>query len=125
MTPSGRPHAKRTPAGPRPSPGRSTDVALDALGNPMRREIVTILREGPRSVGEIAARLPVSRPGVSKHLRVLERAELVTCEREGTRSVFRLDPTGFDRARVWLSAFWDDALARFALVAENTRGAGE
>lgn len=94
--------------------------ALGALGNPVRRAIVRMLAGGPRPVGAIAAELPVSRPAVSKHLRVLERARLVGFEREGNRNVFRLEAEGFESARRWLDAFWDEALARFALVAENT-----
>ncbi len=96
------------------------DEALEALGNPIRRQILTILAPGPRPVGEIAAQLPVSRPAVSKHLRLLQNAELVAFERSGNRNLFRLEAAGFDAAKVWLDAFWDEALARFALVAENT-----
>ncbi len=95
-------------------------LALDALGNETRRQIVRLLAPGPQPVGEIAAALPVSRPAVSKHLRQLEAAALVTCERQGTRNLYRLDRRGFDAARGWLDAFWDDALTRFALLAENT-----
>lgn len=96
------------------------DLALDALGNPVRREILRILAEAPSSVGAIAERLPVSRPAVSKHLVILEGAALVRHERSGTRNVYRLDPGGFGEARDWLETFWDDALRRFVLVAENT-----
>lgn len=97
-----------------------SERALDALGNPVRRQIIRILERGPQSVGAIAARLPVSRPAVSKHLRLLEAAELVAHDRDGNRNLFRLEPRGFEAARSWLASFWDDALARFALVAENT-----
>ena len=97
------------------------EKALDALGNPVRRRIVQILAPAPRPVGEIAKQLPVSRPAVSKHLRVLEDAGLVTYERDGNKNLFRLDPEGFRSARRWLDSFWDDALARFVLVAENTQ----
>lgn len=99
----------------------ATAEVFDALGNPVRREIMRLLAPGPRPVGEIAAALPVSRPAVSKHLRILQEAHLVAHEKQGTRNVFRLQRTGFDAAREWLEAFWDDALARFVLVAENTR----
>ena len=106
---------------PRTAPrGPSSDIALDALGNGTRRAIVRALAQGPKAVGEIATRLPVSRPAVSKHLRVLERAGLVRHESRGTKNVFRLERSGFDSARGWLDAFWDHALARFAMVAENT-----
>lgn len=99
--------------------------ALDALGNPIRRQIVHLLGGGPRPVGAIADTLPVSRPAVSAHLRVLEEAALVTFEKAGNRNLFRLRPEGFAAARDWLGAFWDDALIRFTLLAENTAPATE
>jgi len=92
---------------------------LDALGNPVRRRIVGMLARAPLSVGEIAAALPVSRPAVSKHLQVLERAALVAHDRSGNRNLFRLDRQGFEAARSWLDGFWDEALSRYALAAEN------
>ncbi len=95
--------------------------ALDALGSPVRRQILTLLSPGPQAVGAIAAQLPVSRPAVSKHLQILQRAKLVSCERRGNRSLFRLQAQGFDSARAWLNTYWDEALQRFAMVAENTR----
>ena len=95
-------------------------LALDALGSATRRQIMQILADGPRPVGRIAEALPISRPAVSKHLRLLERARLVAHERRGTESVFRLERAGFDAARDWLGSFWDEALARFVLAAENT-----
>lgn len=97
----------------------TADQAFEALGNPIRRELVRRLAGGPRSVGMLAADLPVSRPAVSKHLRLLRAAQLVECERQGTRSLFRLAPAGFDAARSWLESFWDEALERFASVAES------
>ena len=100
------------------------EATLDALGNPTRRRIVRLLAPGPKSVGEIAAALPVSRPAVSKHLRLLETAELVVHRSEGNRNVFQLHRSGFDAARQWLDQFWDDALARLTMVAENTSGEG-
>lgn len=100
------------------------EEVFDALGNPVRREIMRLLAPGPRPVGEIAAELPVSRPAVSKHLRILEDAKLVVHDKQGNRNVFRLHPAGFEAARQWLEAFWDDALARFTLVAENTSPRG-
>jgi len=95
---------------------------LDALGNPVRRQILALLSTGTKAVGKIAAELPVSRPAVSKHLQILERAELVSCQRQGNRSLFRLRAQGFADARSWLDAYWDEALGRFAMVAENTKG---
>ena len=97
---------------------------LDALGNPVRRNILRMLAPGPLAVGQIAAALPVSRPAVSKHLQILQEAALVTHDRDGTRHLFRLSPTGFQAARHWLDTFWDSALARFRLVAENLPGDG-
>ena len=94
--------------------------AFDALGNPTRREILTLLEVGPRTVGELAGQLPVSRPAVSRHLRLLEDAQLIATEAAGRTTVVRLSEAGFEAARAWLDAFWDDALARFKLVAENT-----
>jgi DNA-binding transcriptional ArsR family regulator len=97
------------------------EPALDALGNPVRRAILRILAAGPRAVGEIAVKLPVSRPAVSKHLRIMERAQLVTHDRRGNRNLFRLDPSGFGAARRWLDGFWDEALANFARLADTPR----
>lgn len=97
----------------------ATDRALDALGNPVRRRIVALLRDQPQAVGELAAQLPISRPAVSKHLRVLQSAALVEFTPDGTRNVFALKRDGFEAARDWLGDFWDDALARFRLAAEN------
>jgi DNA-binding transcriptional ArsR family regulator len=98
--------------------------ALDALGSPIRRQILALLSSGTKAVGAIAAELPVSRPAVSKHLRILESAALVSCQRDGNRSLFRLHAQGFADARSWLDAYWDEALGRFAMVAENTSELG-
>lgn len=109
------------PPKPRPKrPDIDAGAALDALGNDVRRDVLRLLHERPRTVGDLAAVLPVSRPAVSKHLRVLEAASLVAYDKDGTRSVYRVDIDGFSAARGFLDRFWDDALARFALVAENT-----
>src|SRR3972149_6456596 len=91
--------------------------AMDALGDPTRRAILERLRRGPRAVGELAARLPVSRPAVSQHLRVLEQAGLVRVRREGTRHLYSLNPRGFDELRAYFDRFWDDALAAFQAAA--------
>ena len=94
---------------------------LDALGDPTRRRVLELVREsGPTPVGAIAASLPVSRPAVSQHLRVLEGAGLVTSRRSGTRHLYVVEPDGLAALRLWLDAFWDDALARFARVAEGS-----
>lgn len=93
---------------------------FDALGNPHRRAIVELLAGHPRSVREIADELPISRPAVSRHLRVLDRAGLVTDERAGTRNLYRLQPEGAEAARTYLEEVWSQASARFRLFAENT-----
>jgi len=77
------------------------------------------LRNGPRPVGEIAAELPVSRPAVSQHLRVLEGAGLVTAEAQGTRRLYRIDHDGLAGLRAYLDSFWDGALAAFKAAAER------
>jgi DNA-binding transcriptional ArsR family regulator len=94
---------------------------LDALGDPTRRQIFELLRAGPRSVGELAGDLPVSRPAVSQHLRVLEDARLVTHRKNGTRHLYELDSAGVGVLRDWVAGFWNEALARFKAAAE-TRG---
>lgn len=97
---------------------------LDALGDSTRRQVFELLRGGPRSVGELAAELPVSRPAVSQHLRVLEDAGLVSHRRQGTRHLYELDPAGVGALRAWVDAFWNEALARFKERAD-TRGGTE
>jgi DNA-binding transcriptional ArsR family regulator len=92
---------------------------LDALGDPTRRQVFELLRAGPRSVGDLAVGLPVSRPAVSQHLRVLEEASLVTHRREGTRHLYELDTSGVMVLREWVDGFWSEALARFKAVAET------
>ena len=93
---------------------------LTALADPTRRAIFERLRSGPASVGELAGDLPVSRPAVSQHLATLKRAGLVRDRADGTRRVYRLDPTGLAALRAYLEAFWDEALASFAVAAEAT-----
>ena len=92
---------------------------LDALGDPTRRRIFELLRAGPRSVGELAGDLPVSRPAVSQHLRVLEDARLVTHRKNGTRHLYELDSAGVGVLREWVDGFWNEALARFKAAAET------
>jgi predicted transcriptional regulator len=93
--------------------------ALDALGNPVRRDILRALRVSPLSVGEIASKLPVSRPAVSRHLRLLDRAGLVESRAEGTRSVYAVRLQGLGPVRDFLDEFWDAALARLAQMASR------
>jgi DNA-binding transcriptional ArsR family regulator len=90
-----------------------------ALADPTREAIVHLLAEGERSVGEIAQHVPVSRPAVSKHLRLLEGAGLVRFRSEGTRNVYALDADALAALRDELDALWRTALARYGLVANN------
>jgi DNA-binding transcriptional ArsR family regulator len=91
---------------------------MDALGDGTRRLILERLRGGPRAVGELAAELPVSRPAVSQHLRVLKEAGLVTERRNGTRRLYRVDTDGLAEVRDYLDSFWTDVLAAFEVAAE-------
>ena len=93
---------------------------FDALGDPNRRAIVELLGSGGRSVREIADALPISRPAVSRHLRLLKDAGLVVEEPRGTRRIYRLHAEGVEAVQRYLSEVWGDAAARFRLVAENT-----
>jgi DNA-binding transcriptional ArsR family regulator len=103
-----------------PLAGLSGDP-FDALGDPNRRAIVEQLRAGDRSVRELADALPISRPAVSRHLRLLKRAGLVTDRPEGTRRLYSLHDRGIDAVREYLEAVWGEAAARFRIAAENTR----
>src|SRR5580658_9479457 len=87
--------------------------ALSALADPTRRHVMESLRSGPRAVGDIARGMPVSRPAVSQHLKVLKEAGLVTDRAEGTRRVYYIDPNGLGELRRWLDQFWDEALESF------------
>jgi len=89
------------------------DEAWTALGDPSRRAIVECLAERPRAVGELADRLPISRPAVSQHLRVLKEAGLVTDQVAGTRRIYRLDPAGVAALRDQLDTYWNRALAGY------------
>jgi DNA-binding transcriptional ArsR family regulator len=93
--------------------------ALLALADPTRRKVFEELRRGPRSVGKIAARMPVSRPAVSQHLRVLKQAGLVRDRAEGTRRVYFVDPLGLGAVRTWLDQFWTEALTSFQTEIEK------
>lgn len=94
--------------------------ALDALGDPNRRAIVQILSAGGRSVREIADELPISRPAVSRHLRLLKTAGLVDDRADGTRNIYELRSEGVDAVRAYFADVWENAATRFRLVAENT-----
>src|SRR5688572_14989489 len=92
----------------------AANAALNALGDPTRRIVFEQLARRPRSVGELASALPVSRPAVSQHLKVLKEAGLVVDEARGTRRVYRIDPRGLGPLRAWLDRFWTTNLAAFA-----------
>ena len=99
-------------------------TALAALGDPTRRAIFEQLGERPSAVGELAGRLPVSRPAVSQHLKVLKDAGLVVDERQGSRRVYRLDPDGIAELRDYLDRFWGSALASFKAGVERLEPQG-
>ena len=94
---------------------------FEALGDPNRRAILELLGEGGRSVGEVAEALPISRPAVSRHLRLLKEAGLVVEEAQGTRRIYRLQAQGVQAVQEYLVQVWGDAIARFRLMAENTQ----
>src|SRR3954451_8444358 len=93
--------------------------AFAALADPTRMAIVERLSRRPMSVGDLAEALPVTRPAVSQHLKVLKAAALVRDEAVGTRRIYRLDPAGLGEIRQWLDRFWDASLAAFAKAAEQ------
>ena len=92
---------------------------LDALGDPTRRAIFERLADRPSAVGELARELPVSRPAVSQHLKVLKDAGLVIDRPAGARRIYRLDPDGVGALRVYLDQFWSKALAAYKEAVEN------
>jgi DNA-binding transcriptional ArsR family regulator len=93
---------------------------FEALGDPNRRAIVELLGDGDRSVQQLADALPISRPAVSRHLRLLKEAGLVTDRAEGTRRLYRLHDEGIEAVRAYLEQVWGEAAARFTIAAENT-----
>ena len=93
--------------------------AFAALADPTRREVFERLAAGPRSVGALAAGLPVSRPAVSQHLKVLKEAGLVIDRPQGARRVYQIDPQGLGQLRAWLDRFWDQALEAFKAEVEK------
>jgi DNA-binding transcriptional ArsR family regulator len=94
-------------------------AALRLLGDPTRRAIFELLAERPRSVGELAEALPVSRPAVSQHLRTLKDGGMVQSVPDGTRRVYRLDPKGLRALRAYLDRVWTEALAAYGEAAER------
>jgi DNA-binding transcriptional ArsR family regulator len=93
---------------------------FDALGDPNRRAILELLGGGRRSVREIADELPISRPAVSRHLRLLKEAGMVVEQARGTRRIYQLHDEGAKAVRAYLERVWGEAAVRFRLVAENT-----
>jgi len=91
---------------------------ISALADPTRRAVLEKLKDGPRPVGEIARGLPVTRPAVSQHLKVLKDAGLVADRSVGTRRIYYIDPRGLGAMRAWLDQFWEAALDAFKLAAE-------
>jgi DNA-binding transcriptional ArsR family regulator len=100
-------------------------LALAALADPTRRLVLTQLRAGPKPVGDIARALPVSRPAVSQHLKVLKAAGLVRDRPDGTRRVYSIDPHGVGALRRWLDEFWNEALEAFKAEVEKPEPACE
>jgi DNA-binding transcriptional ArsR family regulator len=98
------------------------ELAIQALGDPTRRSIFERLRRGPRAVGELARELPVSRPAVSQHLRVLKEAGLVTEQRNGTRRIYGVDAQSVAELRDYFDEFWSDALESFKRAVEQDEG---
>jgi DNA-binding transcriptional ArsR family regulator len=94
-------------------------AALAALGDPTRRAIFERLADAPLAVGDLAAELPVSRPAVSQHLKVLKEAGLVADRAAGTRRIYHVDPGGIGALRAYLDGFWQRSLAAFAAAAEH------
>ena len=92
---------------------------LTVLGDPTRQAILDLLLDGPQPVGQLAELLPVSRPAVSQHLKVLKEVGLVVDHQEGTRRVYRVDPAGLAPLRAYLERFWQKAMVAFAQHAEN------
>src|SRR3954454_14533724 len=100
------------------------EAVFDALGDPMRRRMLELLRAGPRPVGELARELPIKRPAVSKHLRVLESARLVEHRSRGTRNLYVVAPEGLQHVQRWLTDMWDTGLAAFAAFVDEQADAG-
>jgi DNA-binding transcriptional ArsR family regulator len=99
---------------------QAADLFFDALGEPARRRIVEVLHEGAKPVGQLAGDLKMGRPGVSKHLKVLESAGLVSHHSVGTRNLYALSPGGINFAREWIIAMWDTTLSAYAAEVRRT-----
>ena len=103
----------------------SSGDPFEALGDPNRRHILRLLSDGDKPVQEIAAAMPISRPAVSRHLRLLKNAGLVVEHAEGTRRIYELQDEGVRAVQAYLEGIWGEAAARFRLLAENTKRAPE
>jgi DNA-binding transcriptional ArsR family regulator len=99
---------------------RASGDPFEALGDPHRREILRLLSEGDKPVLQIAAALPISRPAVSRHLRLLKESGLVAEQSQGTRRIYHLQEEGLRAVQAYLERVWGDAARRFRLLAENT-----
>jgi DNA-binding transcriptional ArsR family regulator len=99
---------------------RSVDAVFDALGEPVRRRILELLATGPTPVGKLAEQLPIGRPAVSKHLKLLTGAGLIQYQQAGTRNLYCLAPDGYSVAQQWLVATWDRVLAAYAEAVAET-----
>ena len=106
------------------SQARASGDPFEALGDPNRRDILRLLSDGDKPVREIAAALPISRPAVSRHLRLLKEAGLVAEHAQGTRRIYHLQEQGMHAVQAYLERVWGDAARRFRLLAENTGNAG-
>jgi len=104
---------------------QAAEAVFDALGEPVRRRILELLHEGPTPVGRLAERLPVGRPAVSKHLRVLSNAGLIEHRSVGTRNLYLLAPGGMAIAQQWLVQTWDTALGAYAAEVSHAATAGQ
>ena len=100
--------------------GAASGDPFEALGDPTRREILRLLSHGDKPVREIADALPISRPAVSRHLRLLKGAGMVSEQPDGTRRIYHLRDEGMEAVRTYLEGVWGQAAGRFRLVAENT-----
>jgi DNA-binding transcriptional ArsR family regulator len=100
---------------------QETTGPFEALGDANRREILRLLGAGEKSVQEIAGELPISRPAVSRHLKLLSNAGLVSSDRRGTRQVYQLQEEGVQAVQTYLETVWGDVASRFRLMAENTK----
>src|ERR1700728_868872 len=99
---------------------QTADAVFDALGEPVRRRILELLASGPTPVGELAEQLPVGRPAVSKHLRLLTDAGLIEHRQAGTRNLYSLAPDGYSAAQQWLVGTWDRVLAAYGEAVAET-----